>query len=223
MPMGIKKLNFSIQTPPQFKPPLMLYRIFLAVLAITAWFALAAQLYIIIRYRNNSVAATVVQYFSYYTILTNLMIAWVTTSLFIRREDTSKKQKMLTAILVYIMTVGLTYNVILRSLWKPEGLQLLADNLLHTVIPVLYLVFWIAFVRKQSLQWKDIFSWLIYPLVYLIYILIRGAYYGVYPYPFIDAAQLGYAKVTVNALAVTAVILIFSLLFVGIARLFRKA
>lgn len=203
------------------KPPLMLYRIFLVVLAVVTWFALAAQLYIIIRYRNNSVGATVVQYFSYYTILTNLMIAWVTTSLFIRRQDTAEKQKMLTAILVYIMTVGLTYNAILRSLWKPEGLQLLADNLLHTIIPVLYLVFWIVFVRKQSLRWKDIFPWLLYPLVYLIYILVRGAYYGVYPYPFIDVTQLGYPQVIINALGVTGVIFIFSLLFVGVARLSR--
>ena len=71
----------------------MLYRIFLVLLAVLAWFALAAQLYIIIRYHNSSFGATVVQYFSYYTILTNLMIAWVTTILFIRREGTSKRQK----------------------------------------------------------------------------------------------------------------------------------
>ena len=201
----------------------MLYRIFLVLLAVSAWFALAAQLYIIIRYRNSSVGATVVQYFSYYTILTNLMIAWVTTTLFIRREDTSKRQKMLTAILVYIMTVGLTYNTILRSLWKPQGLQLLADNLLHSIIPVLYLMFWIFFVRKQSLQWKDIFQWLIYPLVYLVYVLIRGAYFGVYPYPFVDVEQLGYARVMLNSLGVTAMILLFSLLFVGISKLLRKS
>ena len=200
----------------------MLYRIFLVLLAVLAWFALAAQLYIIIRYRNSSVGATVVQYFSYYTILTNLMIAWVTTVLFIRRQDTSKRQKLLTAILVYIMTVGLTYNTILRSLWKPEGLQLLADNLLHSIIPFLYLVFWIFFVRKQSLQWKDMFPWLIYPLGYLIYILIRGAYFRVYPYPFVDVAQLGYARVMLNSLGVTAVIIIFSLLFIGISKLLGK-
>jgi hypothetical protein len=201
----------------------MLYRIFLVLLAVLAWFALAAQLYIIIRYRNSSFGATVVQYFSYYTILTNLMIAWVTTILFIRREDTSKRQKLLTAILVYIMTVGLTYNTILRSLWKPQGLQLLADNLLHSIIPVLYLIFWIFFVRKQSLQWKDIFPWLIYPLLYLVYVLIRGAYFGVYPYPFVDVVQLGYARVMLNSLGVTAMILLFSLLFVGISKLLRKS
>ena len=135
----------------------MFYRIFLAVLSILAWFALAAQLYIIVTYRSTSVGATLVQYFSYYTILTNIMVAWVCTFFFIRNEDTAKKQKVLTAILVYILTVGLTYNTVLRSLWKPQGLQLMADNLLHSIIPFLYLVFWLIFVKKHLLQWKDIF------------------------------------------------------------------
>jgi hypothetical protein len=100
---------------------------------------------------------------------------------------------------------------------------LLADNLLHSIIPVLYLIFWIFFVRKQSLQWKDIFPWLIYPLVYLVYVLIRGAYFGVYPYPFVDVVQLGYARVMLNSLGVTAMILLFSLLFVGLSKLLRKS
>jgi len=200
----------------------MFYRIFLAVLAVLAWFALAAQLYIIIRYRTASVGATLVQYFSYYTILTNIMIAWVCTVLFIRREDTSGRKKVLTAILVYILTVGLTYNLILRSLWKPEGLQLLADNLLHSIIPLLYLVFWLIFVKKHTLQWNNFLPWLIYPLLYLIYVMIRGAIFGVYPYPFIDVAQIGYPKALLNAVMVTGVIVIFSLLSVGYTKFFKK-
>jgi len=200
----------------------MFYRIFLAVLAVLAWFALAAQLYIIMRYRTASVGATLVQYFSYYTILTNIMIAWVCTVLFIRREDTSGRKKVLTAILVYILTVGLTYNLMLRSLWKPEGLQLLADNLLHSIIPLLYLVFWLLFVKKHTLQWNNFLPWLIYPLLYLIYVMIRGAIFGVYPYPFIDVAQIGYPKALLNAVMVTGVIVIFSLLSVGYTKFFKK-
>jgi apolipoprotein N-acyltransferase len=150
------------------------------------------------------------------------MIAWVCTVLFIRREDTSGRKKVLTAILVYILTVGLTYNLILRSLWKPEGLQLLADNLLHSIIPVLYLVFWLIFVKKHTLQWNNFLPWLIYPLLYLIYVMIRGAIFGVYPYPFIDVAQIGYPKALLNAVMVTGVIVIFSLLSVGYTKFFKK-
>lgn len=201
----------------------MLYRAFLAVLSVLAWFALAGQLYIIISYRTTSLATTVIQYFSYYTILTNLLLAWVCTKLFIRNQDSSGKQQILTAILVYILTVGLTYNVILRALWQPKGLQLIVDNLLHTIVPFLYLIFWIICVKKNNLKWKDVLPWLIYPFVYLVYVLIRGAISGVYPYPFIDVNQLGYGKALVNSLAVTVVIVLLSLFFVWLSRFFKRA
>ena len=196
----------------------MFYRIYLAVLALLAWFALAAQLYIIIRYRSSSIGATVVQYFSYYTILTNILVAWVCSRLFLKRQDTSSQKRTLTAILVYIMTVGLTYNIMLRPLWKPQGLQLMADNLLHTFIPLLYLLFWMLYVMKHRLEWKDILPWLLYPLVYLIYIMIRGAVSGVYPYPFIDVSRLGYLSAILNSVGVTVVILFFAVISVAITR-----
>ena len=200
----------------------MFYRLTLAVLAILSWFALAIQLYIIIKFRNSSVGATLVQYFSYYTILTTIMVGWICSVLFIRREHPLKRKSILTAILVYILTVSLTYNIILRSLWQPEGLQLLADNLLHSIIPVLYLFFWLIFVKKHTLEWKDVLPWLIYPGGYFIYVLIRGAIYGLYPYPFIDVSQLGYQRVLFNALSVSAVILFFSLLSVGVTKISKK-
>ena len=63
--------------------PSITYRLFLIGIIVLAWFALVGQLYIILRYRQNSVGATVIQYFSYYTILTNILLAWVCTKLFV--------------------------------------------------------------------------------------------------------------------------------------------
>ncbi|MFZ5976285.1 MULTISPECIES: Pr6Pr family membrane protein [unclassified Hydrotalea] len=34
-------------------------------------------------------------------------------------------------------------------------------------------------------------GWLIYPLLYLVYILIRGSFSGFYPYPFVNVLQIG--------------------------------
>ena len=206
-----------------FQNPAMLYKFFLGLLSVLAWFALAGQLYIIITYRTNSVGATVIQYFSYYTILTNLLLAWVCTKLFLKNEDSGNRQQILTAILVYILTVGLTYNIILRSIWEPQGLQLIVDNLLHTIVPAVYLLFWILCVKKNDLKWRDILPWLIYPFVYLVYVLIRGAISGIYPYPFIDVTHIGYPRALINSVAVTGVILLLSLFFVWISRFFGRA
>ena len=82
------------------------------------------------------------------------------------------------------------YNLVLRFLWDPQGWQLVADELLHTVIPLLFLLYWFLFVKRRNLYWKDAFLWLIYPFVYLLYVFFRGAITGLYPYPFIDVPAL---------------------------------
>ena len=55
-------------------------------------------------------------------------------------------------------------------------------------------------------------GWLIYPAVYLVYILARGAISAVYPYPFVDVSLLGYRGVLVNTV-------VFTLIFVGLGLL----
>jgi hypothetical protein len=122
------------------------------------------------------------------------------------------------AITVYILVVGITYNLLLRSLWNPEGLQWVVDELLHSVIPVLFFVYWWIFRSRAALLWKNIFPWLLFPLFYCIYTLIRGHLSGYYPYPFMDAGQLGMSKVLINIGAMLILFLIISLLLVGISK-----
>jgi len=47
----------------------------------------------------------------------------------------------------------------------------------------MYVAYWLIFVPKGSLRWKDALFWLPYPLLYFCYSLIRGAAVGWYPYP----------------------------------------
>ena len=119
---------------------------------------------------------------------------------------------------IYIGIVGIAYSFLLRHLWNPQGLQKLCDILLHDLVPVLYVAYWLLFVPKEALRWKDILYWLPYRLIYFCYSLIRGAAVGWYPYPFIDPSKLGYAHVLVNVAALVCVFLALSLLVVAIGR-----
>ncbi len=174
-----------------------------ASMALMGWFALAAQLILVIQNRVVPVTEMVIRYFSYFTILTNLLVAVCVTILFIKPTTSLAgflvKPSTVTAITVYITIVGIVYNVILRFLWQPEGLQFIADELLHTVIPLLFIVLWLLFVPKTELAYKNVLPWLIYPFLYLVYTLIHGAVSGYYPYPFMDVGVLGYKKVLMNA------------------------
>jgi len=77
-------------------------------------------------------------------------------------------------------------------------LQLIVDELLHSVIPGLFIIYWLVCIPKGKLKGKNVLPWLIYPMVYFIYILFRGAWSGFYPYPFLDVVKLGYNKVVLN-------------------------
>jgi hypothetical protein len=77
---------------------------------------------------------------------------------------------------------------------------------------------WFLLTCKAVLKWKNIFPWLLYPVTYIMFILIRGAFSGFYPYPFINVSELGYNKVLINCLGLLLVFLFLSLLIVAIGR-----
>ena len=182
---------------------------FMAVIALTGWFALILQLYIIITNNianDTSVVDGVIKFFSFFTVLTNILVALSLTAGLISTASGMGKfffrVSVKSAIAVYIAIVSIIYNFVLRQLWNPQGLQLIADILLHQVIPLLYVFYWIAFVPKGTLAWKFPVRLLIYPLIYLTYIIVRGAATGHYPYPFMDVTQIGTEQVLLNTLLI---------------------
>jgi len=199
-------------------------QIYLAIIAILGWFALVLQFYLIIQNRVVSIPETIVRYFSFFTLLTNLLVAIYCSFIFLRPYSQAAKffsrPCVATAITVYILIVGIVYNTNLRYLWHPAGLQLIADELLHSVIPLMFLLYWLFFVVKGKLNWNT-FPWLLYPFFYFIWILIFGAITSFYPYPFIDVTKLGYHKVILQSGILTGGFLLLSFLFVAIDRLMK--
>ncbi|MBP9192713.1 MAG: Pr6Pr family membrane protein [Ignavibacteria bacterium] len=171
-------------------------KLFAVAGALAAWFALILQLYISLS-QADSRLYELIKYLSFMTIWTNFIVAVSFTFQVISTE--SRIGKILNApsvqggILLYIIVVALVYHLVLANIWDPKGPEKVADEFLHTVVPVLYLLYWIFFVRKGDLRFSNSIKWLIYPLIYLIYSLIRGALTGLYPYYFMNVAKLGYA------------------------------
>ena len=199
---------------------------YLVIVAILAWLGLAIQFYIIITNRTVSIPETIVRYFSYFTILTNIFVALYCTYVLLKPDSRWGKYfsrpNVVPAITVYIAVVGITYNTILRHLWNPHGWEMVGDELTHLVIPVLFLLYWLVFSPKGELKWKDTFPWLIYPLIYFVWVIIFGALSGFYPYYFIDVNELGYSKALLHSGMLTIGFLLLSLLFVAIDKLMNS-
>lgn len=197
-------------------------RKYAGIAAIIGWITLILQLYLIIANRIVGVPETVLRYFSYFTILSNIMAALSYTAVWLNpvsgRLKPLTKSSSLTAVTVYIVMVGIIYNTVLRGLADLQGLQLIVDRFLHSILPASFLLFWFLYVSKEGLKWKNALLWLWYPVAYIIYIMILGALTGFYPYPFANVDVLGYPKALMNGLYITIAFGVLSTIFVAIAK-----
>ncbi|AZA54294.1 Pr6Pr family membrane protein [Chryseobacterium sp. G0201] len=193
------------------------------IFALIGWFSLIAQYYLHIENRTSSILEANFRFFTYFTILVNLVVTiYFTSTVFKKQEVEEKSLGYLTAITVYITIVGATYQIILRGTWQPTGLQRIVDELLHSVMPVLTIIFWYLFENKTNVKYSQILKWAIFPIVYLIIMLIRGNFSGFYPYPFVDVTALGLKKVLINSLFVTILFFIISFLYIRIGKALKK-
>lgn len=182
-----------------------------AAIAGIAWASLGVQIFFNIKealIENESIASRLINFFSYFTVETNFFIALVLTIYCVQPQSRRALTglSVQTALVVYIIVVGVVYELLLlRNLWHPQGLRLLADMMLHDAIPVLFSLYWLVFLPKGSLRWSDPATWLVYPILFFFYSMLRGAAFGIYPYPFINAAQLGFERVSMNAMVLLAV------------------
>lgn len=193
-------------------------KFFAAITAILGWFAVSAQFYLIMQGRTLSTTETIIKFLSYFTILTNIVVAIGFTFTVFKKAGFFSRPGTQTAITVYIVVVGAVYNVVLRFLWNPQGLQLWVDELLHTVVPLLSLLYWILFVPKSTLKWKDSIVWMGFPVGYTVLIVIRGAFSGYYPYPFIDVPEIGYPQALLNGCILMLVFMGLSLFLIAVAK-----
>ena len=220
-----------MQTDSQTVPtkPTATIRAYAAIAGTLAWLSMILQFYLSITLSINQglggLVATV-KYFCFFTILTNILVALAyTVPLILPRSRWGQffsNANVRTAIAVYIALVNLIYSIALRHVWTPQGWQLVADSFLHDINPILYVVFWFLFVPKSTVQWRNLPAWLIYPFVYIVFVLVQGAISNWYPYPFLEVGKLGYPQVLLTTVILAAGVCVASAVFIGIARLTQR-
>ncbi len=181
-----------------------------AAIAALAWIGLVLSL--VLGSNGRSLTEIVVAYVSSFTILTNAVAAVALTAV-ARDPRNLRRTGLLAATVVYLLIVALVYLAEFHGALETTGIRMVPDALIHLVVPALFFVFWFVCVPKGSLNWRTPFVVLVFPLAYLAYMLVRGTLTGVYAYPFLDAAALGYTKVGENSLALLGVYLVLGIVF----------
>ncbi|RMV35195.1 putative Membrane protein [Pseudomonas savastanoi pv. phaseolicola] len=200
-------------------------RYYTLVAACLGWSGLVIQLYLIFigRYADHaSLLGGLVRFLSFFTVLSNTLAAVALSCALTARQSAGHRffrhPVVCGGIAVSIALVGIAYNILLRHLWHPQGWQWVADDLLHDIMPLAFVLYWWLYVPKGALRLRHVPLWAIYPVIYFAYVLLRGHMLGDYLYPFIDVGTIGFPKAFINALGVLLGFLLVALLLLGVDR-----
>lgn len=154
---------------------------------------------------GRDVATTTLNFFSFFTVLSNVSSLVVLAIAGIRGLVKAREPKphwlsvALACASTYMVVTGLVYNLLLRGVALPQGTTVPWSNeVLHVVGPVFLLVD--LFVNLATrLPWKTIAAILVFPVAWILYTLVRGPLVTNpvtkdpwwYPYPFLDPHLVG--------------------------------
>jgi len=202
-------------------------RVLLYLLAIIGWITLVVRIYLKITTSGLPLIESLVHLFSYFTVLTNLLVTIYCTVHLLSSNQQNRtnlflRPETLTALTVFILMVGTVYHLVLKSLWNPEGLLMITDEIYHTFVPLGTLALWIVSTNNKLGNLKNLYGWILYPILYLLFILIIGSFLDFYPYPFLNVAELGIGKVMINSLYLLIVMSLLFLIFYFIEKNISK-
>lgn len=154
-------------------------------------------------------AVRLLRFFSYFTIQSNLLALGTAVTLIANPQCDGRTWRVVRVAAIVGMTVTFAvYMVVLRPIVHLEGIAKLCDIGFHYIAPVLTVLGWLLFGPWPRIDARSLLRHLVWPVGYLLYILALGALSGWYPYPFLNAALMGYPRAIGNCLVVAAVLLV---------------
>lgn len=173
-------------------------------LALMTWMAVLVQSYTFVRMFQQegfSLDESVVNVVSFFTLHANVALALVLSLPLIVRKGRLYEAATASwthgAVTVYITMVALIYHFVIRELWNPSGITLWMDIILHYLSPIGWWLYWFT-SPKGYLKLRAAWAWLIFPFLYIVFILVRGHFASFYPYPFLDVDRIGLVTVLFN-------------------------
>ncbi|MFF3223302.1 Pr6Pr family membrane protein [Nocardia suismassiliense] len=160
-------------------------------------------------------------YFSFFTIQSNVLGMLVLLIGGLRDPQGRRWEVLRGASALYLLITGVVYAVLLANIDVMLTDRWIND-ILHRVLPIVLVADWVLVPARERLALSPrlVLLWLIYPVVYGVYTLIRGPIVDWYPYPFLDPRQQGYISLTIGLIVLLGV---FTLLAIAIAAVGGRA
>lgn len=154
----------------------------------------------------------IVNYFSFFTILSNIgafivLLSGAWPSALTRHPAWEYVRG---AVTVYMVITGIVYNLLLAQ--YEVDVPAWVNDLEHRILPIAMMMDWLlippraGLIKKAKAMW-----WLVFPVIYLVYSEVRGARVHWYPYPFLDPHPHGVVRVVLYAIGIAAAFMLVSL------------
>ena len=165
--------------------------------------------------RNTNVDFKASNFFSFFTIESNIFVAVI----LLICVFTSQGERpgpifdlVRGASVAYIALVGVVYGVLLSGYQEEVQTTLnWVDTIVHKVIPLVMVIDWLIMPPGRRIEFKRALIWVVYPIVYLAYTLIRGPRVDWWPYPFLNPhhESQGYGVVALYCVGIAIGFIIF--------------
>ncbi|GAA4658758.1 Pr6Pr family membrane protein [Kineococcus glutinatus] len=198
--------------PPPAAPPATLRRSrwWHAALAAVVAASLVTELVLTLAAAEGPGTGTrLVRFASYFTVQSNLLVLAAALGLALRPDRDGRWWRVLRLdALLGITITGVVFGTVLAALVDPSGARWWTNAGLHYAAPAATLLGWLLFGPRPRVDRRSqvlAFAW---PVAWIGWTFAHGALGGWYPYPFLDAGELGLPV----ALRNTAVVLLLGAL-----------
>jgi len=156
----------------------------------------------------------VTNFLSYFTIESNILagIVLVASGLLPVAKRPTWWGDLRGAVTLYMVATGIVYNTLLLDV-DVGNLATWVNNVTHRIIPLVMLADWLIAPPRVRIGRRTTLLWLVFPILYCVYSLIRGPFVDFYPYPFLDPRlDGGYGRVAIFVVVMAAAFGLLALL-----------
>jgi len=130
--------------------------------------------------------------FKYFTIQSNILVAVYFILLLSGKYKDSKLFKdLFGTVFISISVTGFVFATYLEWTYVSHGLYKWSSFFNHYVSPILVIVYLIKNRLNFNFEKKNIKLWLIFPVTYLVFLLVFGAITNDFIYPFFQIDEIG--------------------------------
>lgn len=153
----------------------------------------------------------VLNLFTFFTTVSNIIVGVTCLLLALRPAiDSTAFRVFRLAGVLQIFVTGIVYHVALSDLVEMGKWASIANQFVHTIVPILAVLGWLIFGPRGRITPRIVWFSTLVPIAWLAFTMIRGHFIDWYPYPFLDATAEGYVTVSINIVIVAVMFLAFA-------------